>query len=334
MGNKSKPEISVIIPTHDRAKYITDAVESVLNQTYHDFELIIIDDGSTDKTAEVLKPYKKNIKYIYQENHGVSSARNAGIWAARGNWLAFLDSDDEWFPEKLQVQMTCLRKNQDLIAHTVNVHYSEKLNDGVNSFTTSGFPLQQSEGILVDPFPYQMRYTALAMVQSILCRKNAAINAGLFDESLSINEDYNFMCRLALQGPWGYTSRELVMLHRREENIENLSARRFKDPVRTFKSLQKGYEEILRDFDLSLKNKRLVQSQLSKTFFTLGMEFLRRGDRNAARKNLRNSILTHFSWKAYIAGMLTILPSELTERIARAWSAIKSWRYIKRKIEK
>ena len=95
----SSPKVTVVIPTYNRAHLIKDAVESVLNQTYQDFELIVIDDGSTDNTREVLAVYKDKLTYIYQENQGRSSARNHGIELAQGEYIAFLDSDDVWFPD-------------------------------------------------------------------------------------------------------------------------------------------------------------------------------------------------------------------------------------------
>ena len=90
--------VSVIIPTYNRAAYIVEALESVFAQTYGDCEIIVVDDGSTDDTKAVLQSHMARIRYIYQENAGVSVARNTGISAATGEWIAFLDSDDQWRP--------------------------------------------------------------------------------------------------------------------------------------------------------------------------------------------------------------------------------------------
>src|SRR5271165_4480269 len=107
MANPS-PSVSVIIPTFNRASTIGKAIASVVSQTFQDFELIVIDDGSTDETADVLLSFANTIRLIRQENRGVSAARNAGIRAARGRWIAFLDSDDEWHRDKLALQVACL----------------------------------------------------------------------------------------------------------------------------------------------------------------------------------------------------------------------------------
>jgi glycosyltransferase involved in cell wall biosynthesis len=99
------PEFSVVIPTFNRAKFVVKAVESVLHQVLKAKEIIVVDDGSVDQTRAVLEPYRDKIHYIFQQNSGASAARNTGIRAANGAWLAFLDSDDEWTPEYLLKQV-------------------------------------------------------------------------------------------------------------------------------------------------------------------------------------------------------------------------------------
>src|SRR4030042_6253183 len=102
--------VSVIIPTYNRADCVTKSIDSVLSQTYNDYEIIVVDDGSTDNTRQILQSYvdKCLIHYIYQDNAGCAAARNSGIRAAKGQWIAFLDSDDTWLPDKLAEQMQYL----------------------------------------------------------------------------------------------------------------------------------------------------------------------------------------------------------------------------------
>ena len=101
MVNNREPLVSVIIPTYNSSQYIKEAIDSVLAQTYKNFEIIVIDDGSTDNTKEVLAPYLSVIKYIYKNNGGPASARNRGIKEANGEFVAFLDADDVWKPDRL-----------------------------------------------------------------------------------------------------------------------------------------------------------------------------------------------------------------------------------------
>src|SRR5215831_7640198 len=103
MQNHS-PSVSVVIPTFNRGCLVVRAIQSVLNQTYQDYEIIVVDDGSTDNTREKLRPYLGHIQYYYQENRGASSAQNEGIQLAKGEWISILGSDDTWLPNKLQSQ--------------------------------------------------------------------------------------------------------------------------------------------------------------------------------------------------------------------------------------
>ncbi len=109
------PTVSVIIPTYNRRAYVQEAIDSVLAQTYTDYEIIVIDDGSTDGTGEALRErYGDKIIYEWQENQGLSAARNRGIESSRGQYIALLDSDDLWMPEKLERQVACLSQHPEV----------------------------------------------------------------------------------------------------------------------------------------------------------------------------------------------------------------------------
>ena len=107
------PRISVVIPAYNAAPYIAAAIDSVVGQTYKDLEIIVVDDGSVDNTAAVLQTYGNKVRYVRQENQGVSSARNHGIRVAQGELIAFLDADDVWFPEKLELQTQFLSAHEE-----------------------------------------------------------------------------------------------------------------------------------------------------------------------------------------------------------------------------
>jgi len=112
------PKISVIIPIYNAERYLSETIESVMAQTYSDWEIVAVDDGSTDKTPEILKDHEKKLSkklcVITQKNSGVSIARNTAIAAARGEYIAFLDHDDLWLPEKLEKQVKLLDSNKKL----------------------------------------------------------------------------------------------------------------------------------------------------------------------------------------------------------------------------
>src|SRR6185369_14122248 len=109
-------EVSVIIPTYNSARFLTDAIDSVLAQTFKDFEVIVIDDGSTDETESLMHKYGSAVRYIRHENRGVALTRNRGIDESRGRYVAFLDADDVWLPHKLDRQLTALRGKKNFRA--------------------------------------------------------------------------------------------------------------------------------------------------------------------------------------------------------------------------
>src|SRR5437870_2550752 len=104
------PTVSVIIPTFNRSSHIINAIESVSQQTYTDYELVVVDDGSTDDTRERLRPYCGRIRYVYQQNRGASAAQNKGVALATGKWVSILGDDDEWLPTKLECQFEALAR--------------------------------------------------------------------------------------------------------------------------------------------------------------------------------------------------------------------------------
>src|SRR5271157_607063 len=135
------PCVSVIIPTYNRCKYVQEAIESVLAQSFTNYELIVIDDGSTDETDKIIpKKYADKLNYVWQENQGESKARNLGISLAQGEYLAFLDSDDKWHPDKLKYQVEAITRRRQKDANIALV-------------CSSGYRIDQ-EGKIKDSIPY------------------------------------------------------------------------------------------------------------------------------------------------------------------------------------
>ena len=187
-GQRGSPLVSVIIPTYNRAKYVTHAIDSVLAQTYPNNEIIVVDDGSTDDTKEALAPYMDRIKYIYQENTGGAAARNTGIKAAKGELIAFLDSDDEWLPAKIEKQIDKFRK----LPNSVGVVYS-------GCYTVS----QESKEILCEIPTLKGNVHNYALQRCIissptpLIRKLCFKKVGVFDEALPSCQDWDMWIRLS-----------------------------------------------------------------------------------------------------------------------------------------
>jgi glycosyltransferase involved in cell wall biosynthesis len=186
------PLVSVIIPTYNRAEYVTQAVESVLNQTYSEIETIVVDDGSTDGTAEVLSKYQDKISYMYQERSERSKARNEGFRHSKGDCIAFLDSDDVWLPTKIEKQVRVLNEQPD-----VGLVYT-----GVQFIDTNGGPC--AGGLCWDEPVRKVLYEDLmthnvitGSLSSILVLRECLDRVGLFDESMITCEDLDLYRRIA-----------------------------------------------------------------------------------------------------------------------------------------
>ncbi|WP_245828401.1 glycosyltransferase family 2 protein [Solemya elarraichensis gill symbiont] len=183
--------ISVIIPTFNRAATLSRAIDSVIAQTHTADEIIIVDDGSTDETQQLLANYPQ-LKVIRQQNLGVSAARNLGIAKASGEWIAFLDSDDAWLPTKLQTQLTALKENQDYrFCHTeeIWVRNGVRVNQ-MNKHAKSGGHIFERclPMCVISPSSALMHHTLFDSI-------------GHFDESLPACEDYDLWLRLCATEP-------------------------------------------------------------------------------------------------------------------------------------
>lgn len=185
------PTVSVIIPTYNQAQYLKDAVDSVLESTYQDFEIIIVDDGSTDNTQEVAKKSSDpRIHYVYQENQGLSGARNTGILLATGVFLTYLDSDDLFLPEKLFLLTDVLEKESEIGFVAGQAIIIDENNRPLGEVFTEPIPNDPTRLLLHNPLH----------VSSVMVRREWQERVGLFDQSLRSYEDWDMWLRLAQAG--------------------------------------------------------------------------------------------------------------------------------------
>ncbi len=186
------PLISVIIPTYNRGWIINEAIDSVLAQDYINFELIVVDDGSTDNTHDILDSCHNNFLVLRQNNKGVSAARNRGLAAASGRLIAFLDSDDFWLPQKLSRQVDFFQSNPDaLICQTeeIWIRNNVRVNPKKRHKKPSGMIFEPSLSLcLVSP-------------SAVMIKKNLFEEVGLFDETLPACEDYDLWLRISCMHP-------------------------------------------------------------------------------------------------------------------------------------
>ena len=196
------PLVSVIIPTYNRGWIIQEAIDSVLDQDFNDYELIVVDDGSEDNTLEILEAYGKAIKVLQQGNRGVSAARNRGIEEATGRLLAFLDSDDLWLPKKLSTQVKFFENNADALINQTQEIWNRnglRVNPKKRHHKFSGMIFERSlELCLVSP-------------SAVMIAKDLFDTVGVFDENLPACEDYDLWLRISCRYPVHLTDLPLVI---------------------------------------------------------------------------------------------------------------------------
>ncbi len=201
-ASNNRRSVSVIIPTHNRKEWLPFAIESVLNQTCPPVEVILVDDGSTDGTDVMIRERYPEVRYFWQPRRGPAAARNRGAALARGEWLAFLDSDDRWLPQKLERQMAFLQQHPEYEA----VHTDE---------------IWIRRGRRVNPKKKHRKYggwiyprclpLCIISPSSILLSRRLWDELGGFDESLPACEDYDLWLRMTASHPVGYLDEPLIV---------------------------------------------------------------------------------------------------------------------------
>lgn len=204
------PLVSVIIPTYNRADTVQRSIDSALEQSHRPMEVIVVDDGSTDATIEVLEGYGDRIRFITQKNAGPSAARNAGVGLARGEFIAFLDSDDTWKPSKIARQVGVMLGGGRMVPCCMC--NAELINDdgpGKTTFGVSGVMSGLQEGFWANPAPI-IATRFILFNQVALLRRDAFDKVGGFNPEMRLLEDHDLAFRLSLLGPWAFVAEPLV----------------------------------------------------------------------------------------------------------------------------
>jgi glycosyltransferase involved in cell wall biosynthesis len=280
MTYEHKPIISVIIPTYNRGEYICETIESVFEQTYKDFEIIIVDDGSTDDTRQLIEPYLSRIKYIYQENAGVSAARNTGIIASESEYVAFLDSDDLWLTNKLKLQMEFLDSNPQLgmvyadacMFSNDQIIYSSFLK--LKKFTSYGYIFGN---LIKEDF---------IITSTVLVRREVFKDVGTFDESLSVAEDYDMWLRIARKYQIGLINECLVKYRKHNTNISSLKSITY--PDMEIRVLKKHEVSEYPDQDYI---KQCIKKRMAELYFSHGYVALEQENNKMARADFFRSLV-------------------------------------------
>ncbi|MGB8952985.1 MAG: glycosyltransferase [Candidatus Aminicenantales bacterium] len=267
--------ITVIIPTFNRAYFLGEAIQSVLDQDYFrekkhrdSFELLVIDDGSEDGTEELVAALKADVSYHYQDHKGVSAARNLGIRLARGEFIAFLDSDDLWKKEKLRTQMAFMHAFP-----WARVCCTEEIWIRRGKYHNPGKKHRKHSGWIFD----KVLPLCLLSLSSSLFRKEIFDEIGVFDEDLPVCEDYDFSLRLAHKYPIYFLEKRLIV--KRGGHPDQLSLKYWGMDRFRIKALERALS-----LDLTPEQEKRVRSEIVKKSRILANGFLKRRRKEEAER--------------------------------------------------
>jgi glycosyltransferase involved in cell wall biosynthesis len=287
--------VSVIIPTYNRAHLIGETVESALAQTYKHLEILVVDDGSTDNTQEILQPYKDHIRYFYQENRGVSAARNVGLRNAQGRYIAFLDSDDLWLHEKTERQLQFFADHPECgliytdYARQVEREGEVSIREHSNKSAYSGYIFPQ---LLLHNFVFGGGST-------VMIRRECIETVGYFNENLRTVEDYELWLRISKRYKVGYIDEVLALYRFHGSNKSQNFVPHTTAKIQVLEDILTRFPEARLE-----AGKRLVNRRLHSFYYDLGYHFFDTQDYNEARKYLTQSIRlvpTHIASYLYLA---------------------------------
>lgn len=309
-GSES-PLVTVVIPAYNRESCLAEAVESVLVQeTDFKYEVMVVDDGSTDRTGEIARSYGYPVRVISKENGGPSSARNAGVLAARSGLIAFLDSDDLMSPGRLARQAEFLLAHPEVVLTfgdiIVDANANEKYRKSLN------LPFVKDQWLVVDN-PYRRLMTRGNFVpnQTTMFRKDDYLRAGMMDESLLVSEDYELWSRMCSMGDFAYCCAPFALVRRNLEDNLMSSCHARTDMARAL------HKMLLRDQSLGPREKH-ESLALLRTFLRQMLRYdLRERGRRQMLKDLREIGFRLGRWYSFKWWAVSLIPLPMARLISR-----------------
>lgn len=306
------PLISVVIPVYNGQAFVAQAIESVLAQTWPRVELIVVNDGSTDRSAEVIARYADRLVLVEQENQGVAAARNAGIQRAQGDLVALLDQDDWWRPEKLARQAPLLLSNPRVgLVHTAVDHYDQARQEWVGPLNPQARP-----ELLVGSCFRRLLMDNQIYNSTVLLRMEALRQVGLCDLSIRGNtvQDYDLWLRIARRWELAYVPETLVAF--RIHTTQGTWDRRL-----MLSEEGRLLERILAEEKLC--NDPELRCRMARLYDQLGTAYLDAGDWRLARESFRQSLQWRPSRRARFLWTVSFLPGPMIRAIQTIWRRSK-----------
>lgn len=269
------PRVSVVIPAYNSGHCISEAIESVLGQSFKDFEIVVVDDGSTDDTSEIVERYPE-IRYFYQSNQGPSAARNKGVVESRGDYIAFLDADDALLEDSLQLRVAFLERHGDVdLVFSDLIRFCEpkgrpeihlKENGFIHKFTDAITSHKGSE------YVFGKAYTEMALkhhpfikTPTVMVRRKAVNGHHGFNTDLHIAEDVDLWLRIADAGKLGFIDAPLAVWNNYRSMMTSSNTKLLEETIKYYKSMASRFE-----CNHDLTRLFLVRRKLSSLYFRLG----------------------------------------------------------------
>jgi glycosyltransferase involved in cell wall biosynthesis len=310
-----QPLVSVVCPAYNCERFINAALDSVFAQSYRPIEVIVVDDGSTDSTAELVKGYRE-VRYLSQTNRGPSAARNRGIRAARGEFVAFLDLDDLWIPEKLAKQVAALESCPES-----GLSFSDmRLFDSAGQDRLTMFQKYRLTGeyfghdSVVERAVAKLVTVNFIPTSSVLARKAAMTQVGGFDEQFRKSEDWDLWLRMAMLRPITYVSEPLILKRVHEVNISRDSEGMNVAAVQVLEKFRRDQRDVLEQLGVD------ILAVLRDAYRNLGYFYLRQISLAEARRALSQSLSLGFQSRVLFYFLSTFLGRGLVGSLVRARS--------------
>jgi len=306
-------KISAIIPAYNSQDYILDAIHSIQNQTHSVDEIIVIDDGSTDNTQQTLENQISGIKYIKQENQGPSAARNTGIKAAQGDWIAFLDADDQWTPNKIEKQLIALKHSPELhlIAgdmQEIGIH-NEPITQSVLAKHKQLKKFQNNQSLPIRDALAELVNKNFIPTGTVLVKRSTLIETGLFNTAIHFGEDLELWAKIASKHAITCLPEILMLRRLHGQNATTSTMPMLRDLVKVMQSIR-GYSK-----DTLIAQNINTDKLVANAWANLGYGYFMNEDYLQAKSAFSNSLKEKINKRALTYFIACMLPTKIIKTI-------------------
>lgn len=326
------PLISVIIPAYNAERFVGQAIQSVLAQTCQPHEIIVVDDGSTDKTKDVLESFQDHIHYVFQQNKGPSAARNAGIQMAQGELICFLDADDLWTPEKLEVQLAFMQAYPEI--EMVFSDHEEFNEEGIVLASYLGEKRKAFQSFPIGIGPIDHAFGKLVIenfisTPTVMLRKSCLEKTGVFDEEIRSVEDRDLWMRISAAFPIACIPRVFCKRRFHGENISRQHEQALQGRIRVLAKNWKLFPHLVPD--------AVWCTQLADYYCSLGFLLLQKGRKwdafQVGVKNFSNSLGGGYGYRSLLEPYLMVKSLGLLGAAMLGWNVSRFlWNLIKKMV--